>query len=218
MPTIFKSEGKVDGLQKLTLETLPREGVSLSEQLCHEVGIAHTRWATHGPPSTVNSHPQLSDPSCEFVVVHNGIITNYAVLKEWLVNHGESFVSETDTEVIPKLIRFIYRRMSAKMSFPRLVTEALKKLQGAYAILVKSTHYPGELVACKRGSPMILGVSDGLRPGSPRGAAAARRWGDGAATGYGSGSMECWIASDASAGAIRAFGASLAYSAARLHS
>ncbi len=93
--------GSLDGLVTLLccatlLHALSPPASSLTRG---QVGIAHTRWATHGPPSAVNSHPHVSDPSATFTVVHNGIITNYKMLKDFLVNHGEVFVSETDTEV-----------------------------------------------------------------------------------------------------------------------
>lgn len=194
-PLIFKAEGKIEQVEKLTYQSLKDAGVGLDLEFTNQVAIAHTRWATHGPPSPINSHPHKSDDDCEFVVVHNGIITNYQTLKDFLIKNGEKFISETDTEVIPKLCRFLYRRLPEKIPFPKLVMEVLKKLEGAYAILVKSTHYPGELVACKRGSPMIFGVKD--NPSARRTSfnsikdADDRKWR--------SSSLECWVASDASA-------------------
>uniref|UniRef100_A0A7R9V3S4 glutamine--fructose-6-phosphate transaminase (isomerizing) n=1 Tax=Chlamydomonas euryale TaxID=1486919 RepID=A0A7R9V3S4_9CHLO len=159
-PLVIKEVGKVAQLEKLVSETLSSSNIDTSRVFKSHVGIAHTRWATHGSPSAINSHPHVSDPDAEFTVVHNGIITNYKLLKDFLINHGETFVSETDTEVIPKLCRFVYKRLKDKVPFPKLVFEVLKKLEGAYAVLVKSTHYPGELVACKRGSPMIMGIKE----------------------------------------------------------
>lgn len=194
-PLIFKAEGKIEAVEKVTYQSLQANGLELEQEFTNQVAIAHTRWATHGPPSPINSHPHKSDDSCEFVVVHNGVITNYKTLKDFLVNQGEVFISETDTEVIPKLCRFLYRQLSERMPFPKLVMRVLQKLEGAYALLIKSTHYPGELVACKRGSPMILGIKEG--PNARRTSfnsikdADDRRWR--------SSSLECWIASDASA-------------------
>lgn len=99
IPLVFKSEGNIDALEKMTMASLAKTNVDLDVKFQAHAGIAHTRWATHGPPSAVNSHPHVSDPKCEFVVVHNGIITNYQALKDFLTSHGETFVSETDTEV-----------------------------------------------------------------------------------------------------------------------
>jgi len=192
---IVKEVGKVDALEKLAFETVNAEKIELDRRFQNQVGIAHTRWATHGVPCKVNSHPHVSDPAAEFVVVHNGIITNYKLLKDFLIKHGETFVSETDTEVIPKLCKFVYERLNEKVPFPKLVMEVLKKLEGAYAVLVKSVHYPGQLVACKRGSPMILGIKDGT--GHRR--ISYNRIRDTQERQWKSAAIECWIASDASA-------------------
>ncbi|KAL6750133.1 hypothetical protein V8C86DRAFT_2820153 [Haematococcus lacustris] len=194
-PLICKEVGKVEQLERLTFETIAQDAVELDREFHNQAAIAHTRWATHGVPSAVNSHPQVSDLDCEFTVVHNGIITNYKLLKEFLVKNGERFVSDTDTEVIPKLCKFVYDRLSEKLPFPKLVMEVLKKLEGAYALLFKSTHYPGQLVACKRGSPLILGIRDplGVRRTS------FSRIQDATDKKWRSTSIECWVASDASA-------------------
>ncbi|CAI6001994.1 unnamed protein product [Closterium sp. NIES-64] len=171
----------------------------MSRAFPRHVGIAHTRWATHGAPSPRNSHPQSSGPSHDFLVVHNGIITNYKALKGTLQKHGFTFESETDTEVIPKLAKFVYDNLlqsegghggegmangvssmangvsgktvngatgGERVAFTQVVMEVMRQLEGAYALLFKSPHFPNQLVACKRGSPLLLGVkvpSDGRK-------------------------------------------------------
>ncbi|KXZ56100.1 hypothetical protein GPECTOR_2g982 [Gonium pectorale] len=194
-PLIIKEVGKVDALERMAYDTVARDQLDLQREYRSQVGIAHTRWATHGPPSAVNSHPIPSDPEAQFVVVHNGIITNYNLIKDFLIKHGETFVTETDTEVIPKLCKFVYERLSEKVPFPKLVMEVLKKLEGAYAVLVKSTHYPGELVACKRGSPMILGIKEDANVRRT----SFNRLHDARDIKWRQESIECYIASDASA-------------------
>jgi glucosamine--fructose-6-phosphate aminotransferase (isomerizing) len=84
-PLIIKEVGKVDALERLARETVSKEAIELERQFQNQVAISHTRWATHGPPSAINSHPHVSDPDSEFTVVHNGIITNYKLLKDFLV-------------------------------------------------------------------------------------------------------------------------------------
>lgn len=91
------------------------------------MGIAHTRWATHGPPSELNSHPQRSDPDNSFVVVHNGIVTNYKGLKQFLERNGNHFESETDTEIIAKLINHIYKE-HPEFSFRELVELVINQI------------------------------------------------------------------------------------------
>jgi len=120
-------------------------------------GIAHTRWATHGEPNWVNTHPQRSGEDAEFVVIHNGILTNYKDVKAFLMKKGYVFESETDTETIAKLIKHIYEQHK-NMSFRELVENVIQQLEGAFALAFKSSHYPGELVATRRGSPLVIGV------------------------------------------------------------
>ncbi|MFB9276365.1 glutamine--fructose-6-phosphate transaminase (isomerizing) [Cohnella cellulosilytica] len=119
------------------------------------VGIGHTRWATHGKPSDVNSHPH-TDNSLKFSVVHNGIIENYLELKEELVQAGHRFLSETDTEVISHLIAVEYDGDIVKA-----VQRAVKKMRGAFALGVLTEHEPDRLVAVRYASPLIIGVGDG---------------------------------------------------------
>lgn len=116
------------------------------------VGIGHTRWATHGEPSDVNSHPHMSNDG-KIAVVHNGIIENYIELKQFLSERGFSFLSETDTEVIPNLISLFY-----KDDLLEAVIEATKMLTGSYAICVLCTDEPDKLVAVRKDSPMIVGL------------------------------------------------------------
>uniref|UniRef100_A0A672ILK5 glutamine--fructose-6-phosphate transaminase (isomerizing) n=1 Tax=Salarias fasciatus TaxID=181472 RepID=A0A672ILK5_SALFA len=137
----------------------PLNSLDLDEELNTHFGIAHTRWATHGEPSALNCHPQRSDKDNEFVVIHNGIITNYKELKKYLMTKGYEFESETDTEVIPKLIKYVYdERESNSVSFSTLVERVIQQLEGAFALVFKSRHFPGEAVSTRRGSPLLIGV------------------------------------------------------------
>lgn len=119
-------------------------------------GIAHTRWATHGPPSDTNAHPQWSGNE-KILVVHNGIIENYIDLKEALEGKGHSFFSETDTEVLAHLIE---EEIKEESSLFEAVRKALLKVQGTYGIAVMSEDHPGQIIAAKNGSPMIIGIGD----------------------------------------------------------
>lgn len=125
-------------------------------------GIAHTRWATHGSPKDVNSHPQRSNPDNEFLVVHNGIITNYREIKAYLMKKGFVFESETDTEVIAKLIQHIADKYP-HYSFRQLVETTIQQLEGAFALAFKSNRFPGQLVATRRGSPLLVGIKSPSR-------------------------------------------------------
>ncbi len=122
------------------------------------IGIGHTRWATHGKPSSINSHPHM-DNSNNFSVVHNGIIENYADLKEFLKSHKYTFLSETDTEVIPNLIHFYYSTSteSGQTKFLKAVIDACKMLKGSYAIEVLSTYYPDNMIVVRKDSPLVIG-------------------------------------------------------------
>ncbi|CAG8832765.1 37381_t:CDS:2, partial [Gigaspora margarita] len=153
---LFKQVGKVAALKKLVSE----QNVDFEKEFVNHCAMAHTRWATHGQPSMTNSHPQRSDPKNEFTVVHNGIITNYKELKTLLENKGYRFESETDTEVVPKFAKYLYdtRDPNKVLSFTALVKDVVKKLEGAFALIFKSIHYPQEMVATRRGSPLLVGV------------------------------------------------------------
>lgn len=161
---VFRQEGKIESLVKSVYEDVADTELNLEESFTTHAGIAHTRWATHGEPSPRNSHPQTSGPENDFVVVHNGVITNYEVLKETLARHGFTFESETDTEVIPKLAKFVFDKANGEgdhdVTFSQVVLEVMRHLEGAYALIFKSRHYPNELIACKRGSPLLLGVKE----------------------------------------------------------
>lgn len=133
----------------------------MDKNFANHVGMAHTRWATHGQPSPVNSHPHRSDSRNQFTVIHNGIITNYKDIKTLLEKKGYKFESETDTECVAKLALYVYdqQKSSAKPpSFHSLVKAVIKELEGAFALIFKSVHYPNEVVAARRGSPLIIGV------------------------------------------------------------
>jgi glucosamine--fructose-6-phosphate aminotransferase (isomerizing) len=143
-----KDQGKIDDVHKiLNLDDLPGE-----------MGIGHTRWATHGAPLKVNAHPH-SDCTGNIVVVHNGIIENFSELKIELENAGHIFVSKTDTEVIPHLIEEILEK-NPELSLANAVLEAVKRLEGSYAIAVISTREPDKIICARNESPLVLGVSE----------------------------------------------------------
>ena len=145
---IRKKEGKVDELAKL-LDARPVKGT---------VGMGHTRWATHGAPCDVNSHPHTSTDG-RFAIVHNGIIENYASIKRSLLEKGYTFESETDTEVLARFIEEIQKE--ADLDFPEAVRQALTRVEGAYGIVAVSRDEPDMLVVARNGSPLLLGVGDG---------------------------------------------------------
>ncbi|KAL8673698.1 MAG: hypothetical protein Q9168_001859 [Polycauliona sp. 1 TL-2023] len=149
----FKEVGKVAKLKQLIAQSNTDE----TKVFDSHAGIAHTRWATHGPPSRVNCHPHRSDSTWEFSVVHNGIITNYKELKVLLEGKGFKFETETDTECIAKLAKYIYDD-SPDIEFLVLAKAVIKELQGAFGLLLKSVHYPHEVIAARKGSPLVVGV------------------------------------------------------------
>ncbi len=145
---VYKSRGKVSDL----------EASVAGKDIEGNIGIAHTRWATHGEPNDTNAHPHLSQGG-DVVLVHNGTIENYAVLKKALTQHGYSFVSDTDTEVLVQLIEYV--KESNGCSLPDAVKEALKQVEGAYAIAVMEKGDSDTLVAARKSSPLVIGIGDG---------------------------------------------------------
>ncbi len=144
---IYKKKGKVSDL----------EAYAAGQDTRGNVGIGHTRWATHGRPDDINAHPHTSDNG-RLVLVHNGIIENYAVLKNALLNHGHTFQSETDTEVLVHLIEEIQER--SQLSLEDAVQQALTQVQGAYAIVVMDSKDPDLLVAARKSSPLVIGIGE----------------------------------------------------------
>ncbi|WP_320130875.1 glutamine--fructose-6-phosphate transaminase (isomerizing) [uncultured Sphaerochaeta sp.] len=142
---VRKIKGRLSNLE-LLVQQQPVEG------MC---GIGHTRWATHGDPSDINSHPH-TDVSGNIAVVHNGIIENHASLKLWLENHGVVFRSQTDSEVIAHLVDFHYNG-----DLLLAVMETVKRLEGSYAIAVVCEDYPDRMVVARKDSPLVIGIADG---------------------------------------------------------
>ncbi|KAJ7734550.1 hypothetical protein DFH07DRAFT_844706 [Mycena maculata] len=149
----FKEVGKVAGLRK----KIAGSSIDVNKTFLSQVSIAHTRWATHGPPSERNCHPVRSDEKAEFCVVHNGIVTNNGELRLVLQKRGYVFETDTDTEAVAKLIKYIYDTRPG-LTFTDLVKAVLKELEGSFAFVFKSTHYPNEVVTARRGSPLLIGV------------------------------------------------------------
>ncbi|MCQ6961525.1 glutamine--fructose-6-phosphate transaminase (isomerizing) [Mucilaginibacter aquariorum] len=145
---LFKKAGKVSDLEAHV------EG----EDLSGSAGMGHTRWATHGAPSDRNSHPHTSGDS-KLTIIHNGIIENYATLKEALLSKGHTFKSDTDTEVLIHLIEEI--QDVTQLGLREAVRLALNRVVGAYAIVIMSADEPDELIAARKGSPMVIGVGKG---------------------------------------------------------
>ena len=145
--SLRKSAGKISALEAL-LKKRP---------LCGTVGIAHSRWATHGAPNQINAHPHY-DCTQEISLVHNGIIENYESLKESLIKEGHRFVSQTDTEVIAHLIEKFYK---GRIPLEEAVRKSLKQLVGSFALGVISAREPQKLIGARLGSPLIIGVGKG---------------------------------------------------------
>ena len=146
---VCKTKGKVEKLVKKAKKRISLDG---------NIGIGHTRWATHGEPNDVNAHPILSNNE-SLVIVHNGIIENYATIKNELISKGYKFESETDTEVLVNLIEYV--QLTEKVKLGKAVQLALSQVVGAYAIAVFDKNKPDEIVVARLGSPLAIGIGDG---------------------------------------------------------
>lgn len=149
--SLMKNKGRVKNLENL-------EGI---DSLEGTIGIAHTRWATHGKPSSENSHPH-QDNTKTFSVVHNGIIENYQELRKFLQEKGYHFYSETDTEVIPNLIHYYYiqNETTDKFAFLKAVRNSCLNLKGSYAIEVICKFYPDNMIVVRQDSPLVIGTCE----------------------------------------------------------
>ncbi|NLM50145.1 MAG: glutamine--fructose-6-phosphate transaminase (isomerizing), partial [Clostridiaceae bacterium] len=143
---VVKAKGRLKTLSEL---------IDGGEKLPGKMGIGHTRWATHGEPSDINSHPHLSNDG-RLAVVHNGIIENYLKLKENLIDKGYKFVSETDTEVIAHLVDYYY-----KGDMLEAITKVIHRVEGSYALGIICEDYPDTFFAVRKDSPLIVGVGKG---------------------------------------------------------
>jgi len=145
--TVFKKAGKVTDLEKIVDHTHTKANI----------GIGHTRWATHGEPNDRNAHPHLSQ-SGDLAIIHNGIIENYASLKELLTGRGYIFHSDTDTEILINLIEEVQKKEHT--SLDNAVRIALNEVVGAYAIVILNRNNPNQLIAARKGSPLVIGIGD----------------------------------------------------------
>ncbi|MBN2682042.1 MAG: glutamine--fructose-6-phosphate transaminase (isomerizing) [Bacteroidales bacterium] len=145
---VFKQKGKVSDLEDFVAD----------KDVSGTVGIGHTRWATHGEPNDINAHPHQSQNG-HFVIIHNGIIENYSRLKRRLEDRGYIFKSDTDTEVLANLIEYIY--MYGQVSAEIAVRLALSKVVGAYGILVACKDEKDQIIAARKGSPLVIGIGEG---------------------------------------------------------
>jgi glucosamine--fructose-6-phosphate aminotransferase (isomerizing) len=145
---IFKCAGRVKDLEDLVNKS----------SFNGTMGMGHTRWATHGEPNELNAHPQVSYKG-NFVVVHNGIIENYATLKKHLESRGVKFSSQTDTEVLANLIEHLY--IEGDLTAEQAITSALNRVVGAYGLVIICTNESDRLFAAKKGSPLVIGVGEG---------------------------------------------------------
>ena len=145
---IFKCKGRVKDLEDMVSKS-SFDGTT---------GIGHTRWATHGEPNELNAHPQVSYKG-NFIVVHNGIIENYTLLKKHLQGRGIVFTSQTDTEVLANLMDHLY--IEGDLNAEQAITMALNRVEGAYGLVIICTKEPDRLFAAKKGSPLVIGVGEG---------------------------------------------------------
>ncbi len=144
---VYKAKGKVAELEQFAQQ----------KDISGTIGIAHTRWATHGEPTQNNAHPHYSQ-SEDIAIIHNGIIENYAVLKDGLMKEGYRFQSQTDTEVLVQLIE--YMKIKNDVDLPTAVQLALNQVVGAYAIAVLEKHNPDLIVTARKGSPLVIGIGE----------------------------------------------------------
>ena len=144
---VYKAKGKVSEL----------EAFCATKDIDGTIGIAHTRWATHGEPNTVNAHPHYSE-SERLAIIHNGIIENYAVLKAGLMEQGYTFKSDTDTEVLVQLVE--YTQINRHVDLKTAVQLALQQVVGAYAIAILDKTHPDTLIAARKGSPLVVGIGE----------------------------------------------------------
>ena len=147
---VYKQTGKVAELDKLLKGALKTD----EEQVKYTIGIAHTRWATHGLPTRANAHPHVADDG-NLALVHNGIIENYAALRTGLEKRGCTFLSQTDTEVLAHLVATFDRG-----DFLSAVSQALKQVEGTYGIATISAKHPGEMIVARKGSPLVIGLGE----------------------------------------------------------
>ncbi|MCD6010765.1 MAG: glutamine--fructose-6-phosphate aminotransferase [Flavipsychrobacter sp.] len=145
---VYKKAGKVTDLEKIVA----------GKNLDANIGIGHTRWATHGEPNDTNAHPHVSQ-SGSIAIIHNGIIENYASIKEELTKRGYTFQTDTDTEVLVNLIEEVQKKENT--SLDNAVRIALNEVVGAYAIVVLNKNNPNQLIAARKGSPLVVGIGDG---------------------------------------------------------
>ncbi len=145
--TVFKKAGKVSDLEKIVNP----------DHVMANIGIGHTRWATHGEPNDRNAHPHLSQ-SGNLAIIHNGIIENYSAIKEELTKRGYTFHSDTDTEVLVNLIEEVQKKENT--SLDNAVRIALNQVVGAYAIVVLNKNNPDQLIAARKGSPLVIGIGE----------------------------------------------------------
>ena len=146
--SVYKTKGKVADLEEFCTD----------KDITGHIGIAHTRWATHGEPSSVNAHPHYSQ-SKNLAIIHNGIIENYAEIKHNLMEKGVEFQSETDTEVLVQLIDYIQTKKN--LSLLMAVQVALHQVIGAYAIALLDKRHPDTIIAARKQSPLVVGIGDG---------------------------------------------------------
>lgn len=146
--SVYKKKGRVADLEKSLND----------EQLDSTIGMGHTRWATHGEPNDTNAHPHYSSDK-NLAIIHNGIIENYSALKEELIRKGHTFNSDTDSEVFIHLIEEIKANVNCKLD--EAVRLAMNQIVGAYAIVVIDANAPKQLIAARKGSPLVVGVGDG---------------------------------------------------------